>query len=155
MELRGHSDDHVIVVGVEVATLGNVKTEGRLVMITSQQIVRVVDQTWLMGVCLGQLRRPHTVVGVLGLMNGEVWWPDSIMDLTLSEVPFLEVVTSVLLMSGMDLRSEHHPVHELSLLETFVDEQIVLLMHGTVATLARSLEDLESSPQTKFINYGG
>jgi hypothetical protein len=98
-------------------------------------------------VSLGQLRRPDTVVGILGLMNGEVGWPDSIMNDTLSEVPLLEVVTSVLLVSGVDLGSEDHAVHKLSLLETLVDEEIVLLMHGTVATLARALEDLESASQ--------
>ncbi len=98
-----------------------------------------------MSVCLGELRRPHTIVGVLGLMNGEVGWPDSIMDNSLSEVPLLIVIASVLLMGGMDLGSKHHPVHELSLLETLVDQEIVFLMHGSVASLAGSLEDLESS----------
>ena len=103
-----------------------------------------------MSVSLGELRRPHTVVSVLGLMNGEVGWPDSVMNHTLSEVPLLEVVTSVLLVSGMDLRGKDHTVHELSLLETLVDQEIVFLMHGTVATLARSLEDLETTSQAIF-----
>jgi hypothetical protein len=80
-------------------------------------------------------------------MNGEVGRPDSIMDLTLSVVPLLEIVTSVLLMSGMDLRGEDHLVHEFSLLETLVYKEIILLMHGSVAALARSLENLESSSQ--------
>ena len=80
-------------------------------------------------------------------MNSEVGRPDSIMDLTLSVVPLLEIVTSVLLMSGMDLRGEDHLVHEFSLLETLVYKEIILLMHGSVAALARSLENLESSSQ--------
>jgi hypothetical protein len=81
-------------------------------------------------------------------MNGEVGWPNSIMDDSLSEVPLLEVVSSVLLVSGMDLRSKDHLVHELSLLETLIDKKIVFLMHGSMATLAGSLEDLETSSQT-------
>jgi hypothetical protein len=148
VELRGHGDDHVIIVGVEVAALGNVETEGSVVVVTCQQVVRVVNQTWLMSVSLGELRRPHTIVGVLGLMNGEVGSPDSIMDHTLSEVPLLEVIASVLLVGGVDLGSENHAVHELSLLETLVYQEIVLLMHGTVAALARPLEDLEAASQT-------
>ncbi|TNV87372.1 hypothetical protein FGO68_gene4872 [Halteria grandinella] len=52
VQLRGHGDDHVIVVGVEVAALGNVKTEGGCVVVTSKEVVRVVDQTWLVSVCL-------------------------------------------------------------------------------------------------------
>jgi hypothetical protein len=138
----------MIVVGVEVTTFGDVKTEGSVVVVTSQQVVRVVNQTWLMSVSLGEFRRPHTIVGVLGLMNGEVGWPDSIMDNTLSEVPLLEVITSVLLVSGMDLGSEDHFVHKLSLLETLIDKKIVLLMHSTMATLAGALEDLETTSQS-------
>ena len=70
------------------------------------------------------------------------------MDHTLSEVPLLEVIASVLLMGRVDLGSKDHSVHELSLLETLVYQEIVLLMHGTVAALARSLEDLETASQT-------
>lgn len=72
------------------------------------------------------------------------------MDDSLSEVPLLEVVSSVLLVSGMDLRSKDHFVHELSLLETLIDKKIVLLMHGSVTSLAGSLEDLETSSQTIY-----
>ena len=150
MELRGHGNDHVIIVGIEVAALGNVQTEGSVVVVTCQQVVRVVNQTWLMSVSLRELRRPHTIVGVLCLMNCEVGCPDSIMNHTLSEVPLLEVIASVLLMGGVDLGSIDHAVHELSLLETLVDQEIILLMHGTVAALARSLEDLETTSQTKY-----
>lgn len=89
-----------------------------------------------MSVSLRELRRPNTIVGVLGLMNSEIGWPDSIMDDSLSEVPLLEVVASVLLVSGMDLGSKDHSVHELSLLETLVDEEIIFLMHSSVAALA-------------------
>ena len=72
------------------------------------------------------------------------------MNHTLSEVPLLEVIASVLLMGWVDLGSIDHAVHELSLLETLVDQEIILLMHGTVAALARSLEDLETTSQTKY-----
>lgn len=148
MELRGHGDNHVIEVGVEVTTLRNIKTERRGVVVASQQVVRVVGQTRGVSGSLGELRGPHTLVGVLSLMHSHVWGPDSVMDLTLAVVPLLEVVTAVLLMSGVDFGEEHHLVDELSLGETLLDEEIVLLMHGTVATLARSGEDLETTSQT-------
>jgi len=112
----------MVIVGVEVAALGNVETEGSVVMVTSQQVVRVVNQTGLVSVGLRELRGPHTIVGILGLMHGEVGCPDSVMDHTLSEVPLLEVITSVLLMGRVDLGSENHAVHELSLLETLIDQ---------------------------------
>jgi hypothetical protein len=148
VELRGHGNDHVIIVRVEVTAFRHIETEGGIVVVASQQVVGVVNQTWLMGVGLGELRGPDTIVSVLCLMYGEVGWPDSVMNDTLSEVPLLEVVTSVLLMSGVDLGSEDHLIHELSLLETLVDEEIVLLMHGTVATLAGTLENLEATTET-------
>jgi hypothetical protein len=81
-------------------------------------------------------------------MDGHVRRPDSVIDDTLSVVPLLEVITSVLLVSGVDLRKVNHLGHEFSLLETLVKEKIVLLMHCTVATLAGSGEDLEASAET-------
>ena len=51
-------------------------------------------------------------------------------------------------MLGVDFGKEDHLLHELSLGETLLNEEIVLLMHGAVATLARSGEDLETTSQT-------
>ena len=147
MELRRHGDDHVIVVRVEVSTLGDIEAEGRLVVVARQQIVGVVDETWLMGTCLRQLGRPHAHVGVLGLMDSHVWWPDSVMDLTLAVIPFLEEVTTVLLMGWVHLGQVDHLLLELHLGETLVNEQVVFLVHGTVATLASTGEDLEAATQ--------
>jgi hypothetical protein len=83
-------------------------------------------------------------------MYSEVWWPDSVMNDSLSIIPFLEVISSVLLVSWVDLRSEDHFVHELSLLKTLINQEIIFLMHGAMATLARSLEDLKSTSQAIY-----
>ena len=147
MELRRHGNNHVIEVGVEMATLRNIKTERRVVVIASQQVVRVVDKTGLMGQRVGQIWGPHTEVGVLGLMHSHVRRPHSVMDHALSVIPLLEVVTAVLLVTGMNLGQEHHLVHELTLTESLVHKKIILLMHGAVATLAGALPHLETSSQ--------
>ena len=89
-----------------------------------------------MGVSLGKLRWPHTIVGVLCLMYCEVWCPHSIINDSLSVVPLLEVVSFVLLMSWVDFAREDHFVHQLSLLETLVHQEIVLGMHSSVTSLA-------------------
>jgi hypothetical protein len=149
VELGRHSDNHVIEVGVEVATLGDIVTERSIVMVTSEQVVGVVRETGLMGSSLGELWGPHTLVGLLSLMHSHVRRPDSVVDLTLAEVPLLEVITAVLLMSGVNLGEEDHLLAELRLGETFINEEIVLLMHGTVAALAGTGEDLESTTETK------
>ena len=147
MELRGHGDDHVIVVWVEVTSLWHVKAEGRGVVVTGKQVVRIVRQAWLVSGGLGQIRRPHTLIGILRLMDGHVGSPDSVTDDALAVVPLLEVVTSVFLMSWVDLGEEDHLLHELTLSETFIDEQVVFLMDCTVAALACSAEHLETSAE--------
>ena len=118
-------------------------------MVTGEKVVGVVDETRLVSTGLGQIGRPHTHVGVLGLMDSHIWRPDSVMDLTLAEVPFLEEVTAVLLMGGMDLGKVDHPLLELHLGETLSDKKIVLFVDGTVAALASTGEDLEATTETK------
>jgi len=81
-------------------------------------------------------------------MHGHVWWPHSVVDHSLSIIPLLEEVTSVFLMTWVDLGKVDHLGGEFSLLETLVDQKIVLLMHGSVASLASSLEDLEASSES-------
>lgn len=108
MELGRHSNNHVIVVGVEVTTLRNIKTEWRRVVVAGKQVVGVVGNTRLHSTSLGQLWGPDTLVGALGLMDGHVGWPDSVVNLTLSEVPLLEVIRAVLLVTGMDLGQVNH-----------------------------------------------
>jgi hypothetical protein len=148
MELRGHGNNHVIEVGVEVTTLRYINSEGSGIMVTCQEVVRVVVETGVHGCGLGKFWGPHTHVGTFGLMDGLIWGPDSVMDDSLSVIPFLEVITSVLLMSGVDSwKVLHEGVHFL-LLETLVHQEIVFLMHSSVASLARSGENLESSSQT-------
>jgi hypothetical protein len=102
VELRRHRDNHVIEVGIEVAALGDIKAKGRGVVVTCKEVVRVVDQTRLVSTCLGQLRRPYTHVGILGLVDSKIGWPHSVMNLSLTVVPFLEEITSILLVSWVN-----------------------------------------------------
>ena len=81
-------------------------------------------------------------------MHSHVWWPHSVVDHSLSVIPLLEEVTSVFLMTWVNLWQVDHLFGELSLLETLVDQEIVLLMHSTVASLASSLENLEASSES-------
>jgi len=92
VQLWGHGDNHVIVVRVEVATLWHIETEWWGVMVASEQVVWVVGQTRLHVTSLRQLWWPNTLVSILGLMDSHVRWPDAVLDLTLTEIPLLEVV---------------------------------------------------------------
>lgn len=46
MELRRHSNNHVIKVWIEISTFWYIKTEWWIVVISSQKIIWIVDQTW-------------------------------------------------------------------------------------------------------------
>lgn len=136
MELLGHSNDHVIVVWVEMSSLWNIKAEWWVIVIASQEIVGVVDQTWTHHVYLGEIWWPDTKVSTLSLMHSLVWWPHSIVDDSLPDIPLLEEVALIFLMSWSNLLELDHSVHELSLLEDLVDHEIVFLMDSSVAALA-------------------
>jgi hypothetical protein len=81
-------------------------------------------------------------------MLGHVWSPHSVVDNSLSEVPLLEEITSVFLMTWMNLGEVLHLSHKISLFETLVDQKIIFCFIGAMATLACSLEHLETSSQS-------
>lgn len=150
VKLGRHGNNHVIEVRIEITTFGNIMTKWSSVVVSSQQVVRIVGKTGLMGTSFGKFWWPNTLVGILSLMDSHVWWPDSVMDLSLSEVPLLEVITSVLLMSRVNFGQVDHLGHEFSLSETLVDEKIVLLVHSAVTALAGSAKNFETSSQSKI-----
>lgn len=108
VKLRRHGNNHVIVVGIEITTFRNIMTERSSIVVSCQQIVGIVSKTGLVGTSFGEFRWPDTLVCILGLMDSHVWWPDSVMDLSLSEVPLLEVITSVLLMGWVNFGQVNH-----------------------------------------------
>jgi hypothetical protein len=98
----------VIKVRIEITAFWYIKTEWWGIMIASEQVIWVVSKTRLMGTSFWKLWRPNTLVSIFCLMDSHVWWPDSVMDLTLSKVPLLEVIWAVLLMTWMNLRQVNH-----------------------------------------------
>ena len=148
MKLWGHSNNHVIKVRIEVTAFWYIKTKWWCIVITSEQVIWVVSKTRLMGTSFWKLWWPNTLISIFCLMDSHVWWPDSVMDLTLSKVPLLEVIWAVLLMTWMDLGQVNHLASEFNLSETFINKKIVLLMHSSVTTLTSSAENFETSSQS-------
>lgn len=49
VQLWRHGNNHVIKIWIEVSSFGNVKTEWRIVVVTCEQVVGIVNESWLMG----------------------------------------------------------------------------------------------------------
>lgn len=122
MELRGHGNNHVIKIWIEISSLRDIEPKWWVVVVASEQVVGVVDQARLVSTDLGELRWPGSVIRVLCLVDGHVGSPHSIVNHSLSVVPFLEEITFVLLMSRVDPWSVNHFVHKFSLFETLVNK---------------------------------
>jgi hypothetical protein len=82
-----------------------------IIMISCEQIIRIINHSWRMGISFWQFRWPNSTISIFSLMNCKIRSPDSIMNNTLTEVPFLEVVSLVFLMSWMNFRWENHFIH--------------------------------------------
>ena len=148
MELWGHSNNHVIEVGVEITTFWHVETKWRIIVVACQQVVGIVRETGRHLTDLGELWRPDAQVGTLRFVHSLVWRPNSVMDDALAIVPLLEEVTAMLLVGRVKSRQELHEFSQLLLLETLVHEEVIFLMHSAVAALARSRKYFEASPQS-------
>lgn len=101
IKLSGHTNDHMIIVRVEVFTLGDIDTIRGLVVITGQDVEDIVDTTGSES-NLGKIDGPDTVVGVLTLILREIRGIDSVVDVSVSFIPFLIVVLLVMMMGRMD-----------------------------------------------------
>jgi len=110
----------MVKVRVEVSPFCDIMSEWRVVVIPCQHVVDIVDHSWHMGVGFRKIRRPHSMVGSFGLMNCEIGRPHSVMNNSLTVVPFLEVVTFVFLMCRVNSRRVDHLLHQFSLLETLI-----------------------------------
>lgn len=104
MKLRRHSNNHMIEVRIVISTFWDIKTEWGVIMITSHEVIWIVNKTWLMSGSLCEFWRPNTIIGIFCLMYSEVRSPDSIMNLSLSVIPFLEIISFIFLMCWVDLR---------------------------------------------------
>jgi len=122
VQLWGHSDDHVVVVRVEESSLRHIQTKRRVVVETGHQVIDVVDVSGVVRSSLGEILGPETSVGVLCVMHSEIRGPYSIMDRSLSIIPFLEEITLILLMCWMHFSKENHLIHKFSLFETLINK---------------------------------
>lgn len=101
IELTGHTNNHMIKVGVEVLALGDIQTLGRLVVVTGQDVVDVVESSGSV-TDLGEVSGPHPAVGVLALLLGVVGGVNTVVDQTVTVLPLLVIVLFEVMVSGVD-----------------------------------------------------
>jgi len=146
IKLSGHTNDHMIIVGVEVFTLGDIDTMRGLVVVTGQDVEDVVDATRSES-NLGQIDGPDTVVGVFTLILGELGRIDSVVNVSVSFIPFLIVVLLVMMMGRMD-REVGDKGSQFQLFVGLIQQGIVLLVDHTVTIGTVSSKDQETSSDT-------
>ena len=128
----------MIEVRIEILSFRDVNTKRRLVVITSQHIIHISRQAGVMRSNFRKILWPETSVCIFSLMDCKVWGPDAVVNHSLSEIPFLEIVSLMLLVGWVYSWKIHHLVHELSLLERLVNQQVILSVDCSMAPLARS-----------------
>lgn len=67
-QLAGHTNDHMIEIGVEVLSLGHINAIGCLIVVASEDVVNVVNAS-RPETDLREVSGPGTTVRVLGLIN--------------------------------------------------------------------------------------
>lgn len=78
-------------------------------------------------------------------MHSHIWWPHSVVNYSLSIVPFLEEISLIFLMSWMNFGQVNHFWYKFCLFETLIYQKIILLMNSSVTSLTSSLEYFKPS----------
>lgn len=144
LELAGHTDDHVVEVGVEALSSGHLDAEGRLVVVAGRNVVDVVGASGSHA-DLGEVGGPDSAVRVLGLVLREVGGVDAVVDDSVALVPLLVVVLLEVVVSGVNGEAGADESGELNLLVGLVEEQVVFLEHHAVAVSAVAGEDQKAA----------
>lgn len=144
VELLGHTNDHVVEVGVEVLSLGDISSEWSLVVISGGDIIDVVDTTWSHS-DLGEISWPDSSVSVLGLILRVVRSIDVIGDDSISFIPLLVVVLLEVLVGWVDSEALGNDGGQFELFVGLVQQDVVLLIEHTVTVSTVSGKDHESS----------
>jgi hypothetical protein len=81
VQLSGHTNDHVVEVGVEVLSLRHLEAIRRLEVIAGHDVVDVVD-TSRSHPDLGEVDGPHSTIGIFALILREVGGVDVVVDVS-------------------------------------------------------------------------
>jgi len=91
----------MVEVGIEGFTFGNVHAVGWFETVASQDVINIIDSTRSHS-DFGEIGWPHSTIGVLSLILREVRRIDSVIDESVSLVPFLVVVLLEVMVRWVD-----------------------------------------------------
>ncbi len=94
----------MVKVRIEMFTFGNIHSIGRLVVISSHNVIDIIDGSWSIS-DLGEICWPDSAVGILSLVLRYIRSVNMITNYSVSVVPFLIIVLLVVMVSRID--SEH------------------------------------------------
>lgn len=119
MQLPGHTDNHVVEIGIEVFSLWNVHSIWGFEMIAGHDIVDVVDSSWSES-DFEEISWPDSTVGVFSLILGIIWSVNVIMNISVSFIPLLIIILLEVLMCGVNGEVLSNPTGKLELFVYFV-----------------------------------
>lgn len=112
-------------------------------MVACHDVIDVVVASWSHS-DLAEVCWPDTSIGILGLVLTVVCGIDSVVNIPISLIPFLEVVLLEVLVGWVDLEVLGNPGGQFELLVSLVQQIVVLLRDHTVAVAAILGENLET-----------
>lgn len=131
IELFGHTYNHVVEVWVEMFSLWNISTIRSLIVITSWDIVDIVDTTWSHS-NFREISRPNSSISILSLILREIRSIDVIRDNSISFIPLLVVVLFEVLMGWVDGEVFRNNWGKFELFVGLIKQNIVLLIQHTM-----------------------
>jgi hypothetical protein len=139
----------VIEVRVEMFSFRDIDSFRGLVVVTSEDVVDVVETT-RSKFDFGKICGPDSSVSIFGFILRVVRGIDSVVDISISVFPFLVIVLFEVVVGRVNGK-ERNQTGKLKLIVSFVQKSIVFLVNHTVTISAISGENLESSSQTAGI----
>jgi len=108
VKLSWHTNNHMIEVRVEMFSFWNIHSIWGFEMITSHDVVNIVDSSWSES-DLEEISWPDTSVGVFGLILWVVGCVHMVVNISVSFIPFLIIILFEVLMSWMDSEMFSNP----------------------------------------------
>lgn len=101
MELSRHTNNHMVKVGVKMFSFRDIETFRRIIMITGQNVINIVESSGTKP-DFGEISRPNSSIGVLSLFLGIIRWVDTVMNKSVAVLPFLIIILFEVVVRGVD-----------------------------------------------------